>query len=133
MRITMMNCSCDPNDMKYGQIAGNNHINALIYRCFEYICEEDEEKFVKKFREQRHELNQVMHTFRELVLGAYLGSSGFKVRHDYVVNTQTPDWCILDEKSMVIGIVELTNFHIDKATENEVKAQLQARGVALVW
>jgi hypothetical protein len=38
--------------MKYGQIAGNNSINAMIYRCFEYICEEDERRFVKQFQEQ---------------------------------------------------------------------------------
>lgn len=129
----MMNCSCDPNDMKYGQIAGNKQINGLIYRCFQYICEEDEQKFVKKFREQPHDSDQVMHTFRELVLGAYLGSNGFKVRHDYAVDTQTPDWCILDEKWVVMGIVELTNFHIDKATEDEMEAQLEARGIVPVW
>jgi len=119
--------------MKYGQIAGNKHINALIYRCFEYIGEEDKQKFVKEFREQPDDSDQIMHTFRELVLGAYLGSSGFKVRHDYAIDTQTPDWCILDKKSVVMGIVELTNLHIDKATEDEIEAQLHARGVAWVW
>jgi hypothetical protein len=119
--------------MKYGQIAGNKHINGLIYRCFEYIGEEDEQKFVKEFREQPHDSDQIMHTLRELVLGAYLGSSGFKVRHEYAVDTQTPDWCILDEESVVMGIVELTNFHIDKATQDEIEAQLKTRGVAWVW
>ena len=114
-------------------MAGNKHINELIYRCFEYIGEEDKQKFVKEFREQPHDSDQIMHTLRELVLGAYLGSSGFKVRHDCAVDTQTPDWCILDEKSVMTGIVELTNFHIDKATEDEIEAQLKARGVAWVW
>jgi hypothetical protein len=129
----MMNYSPDPSNMKYGQIAGNRHINALIYHCFGYLCEEDEQKFVRKFREQPPDSDQIMHTFRELVLGAYLSSSGFKVRHDYAVDSQTPDWCILDEKPAVIGIVELTNFHIDKATENEIEEQLQARGIAWYW
>jgi hypothetical protein len=115
------------------KMAGNKHINELIYRCFEYIGEEDEQRFVKEFREQPHDSDQIMHTLRELVLGAYLGSSCFKVRHDCAVDTQTPDWCILDEKSVVTGIVELTNFHIDKATEDEIEAQMKARGVTGVW
>jgi hypothetical protein len=119
--------------MKYGQIAGNTHINELIYRCFEYLCEEDQQKFVKKFHEQPPDSDQIMHTFRELVLGAYLSSSGFKVRYDYAVDNLTPDWCILDEESAVVGIVELTNFHIDKITENEIEEQLQARGLPTYW
>ena len=39
-------------NMKYGQIAGSKRVNATIYRCFEYITEEDARKFVKKFRDQ---------------------------------------------------------------------------------
>lgn len=129
----MMSFPCNPKDMKYGQIAGNKYINAFIYRCFEHICEEDERKFVKKFREQSQDSDQIMHTFRELVLGSYLSSSGFSVKYDYVVDVQTPDWCILDDKSAVIGIVELTNFHIDMTTESEIEEQLEARGVASYW
>ncbi len=88
--------------VKYGQIAGNTSINAMIYRCFEYICEEDQRKFVKKFREQPHDSDQIKHTFRELVLGAYLGSNSFRVKHDYVIDDQTPDWSILDMEGQSI-------------------------------
>lgn len=119
--------------MQYGVIAGNRSINAFIYHCFEHICEQDERRFVKKFREQRHDEDQVIHTFRELILGAHLSSSGFSTRYEYTVDASTPDWCILDDKSTVIGIVELVNFHIDKATESEIKKQLSARRIATVW
>jgi hypothetical protein len=120
--------------MKYGKIAGNNSINAMIYHCFEYICEEDKRKFVKKLREQPHDSDQITHTFRELVLGAYLSSRGFRVRHDYVIDDQKPDWSILSiEGESIIGIVELTSFHIDKATENEIEEQMQTRGIAAYW
>lgn len=120
--------------MKYGQIAGNSSINATIYHCFEYLCEDDERKFVKKFEEQPDDSDQIMHTFRELVLGAYLSSRGFRVRHDYVINAATPDWSILGaEGEAITGIVELTSFHIDKATENEIEEQMRARGIAGYW
>ena len=120
--------------MKYGKTAGNNSINAMIYRCFEYICEEDERKFVKKFREQLHDPDQIIHTFRELVLGAYLSSTGFRVRHDYVIDDQTPDWSILDgEGESITGIVELTSFHIDAVTEKEIEEQMHAGSMTQYW
>jgi hypothetical protein len=68
--------------MKYGQIAESKKINYAIYRCFEHLCDEDQQRFVKKFREQPHDSDQIMHTFRELILGAYLSSRGFRVRHE---------------------------------------------------
>lgn len=115
--------------MKYGQIAGNQSINATIYRCFEYVSEEDARKFVKKFDNQLHDEVQVMHTFRELILGGYLRLNGLNARHDYRIDTETPDWCILSETLEVKGIIELTNFHVDKATGDEIERHRQARGM----
>ena len=119
--------------MKYGQIAESKKINYAIYRYFEHLCEEDKQRFVKKFREQPHDSDQIMHTFRELILGAYLSSRGFQVRHEYLAGGKTPDWCILDSRSAVVGIVELVNFHIDAATENEISKQMQAKVIAVYW
>jgi hypothetical protein len=73
-----------------------------------------------------------MHTFRELILGAYLSSKGFRVRHEYSVEGKTPDWCIMDNGSAV-GIVELVNFHIDAVTESEMIRQMQTEGIAVHW
>ena len=129
-----MNFSSDKKDMKYGQIDGNNNINTMIYHCFEYIYEEDKRKFVKKFRELQDDSDQIMHTFRELVLGAYLSSRGFRVRYDYMIDNQTPDWSIMDEnKESIICIIELTSFHIDKETENIIEKQMHARRMAVYW
>jgi len=117
--------------MKYSRIAGNSHIDALIYCCFERICEQDQQRFVKKFRDQSNDSDLIMHTYRELILGAYLSANGLSVRHDYLLHGETPDWCILDNTSAVIGITELANFHIDKRTEWEIKKQIETKGIAL--
>jgi len=129
----MMSSLNDMTDRKYGQIAGNRHINDFIYLSFKYISEEDQHKFVKKFRDQPHDSDQIMHTFRELVLGAYLSSRGFRVRHDYAVEKKTPDWSIFDEQQIIMGIVELTNFHIDRLTEIKIKKRMAAEQMAVVW
>lgn len=128
-----MNRIAAPTIMKYGQIAENKKINYAIYRCFEHLCEGDQQGFVKKFREQPHDSDQIMHTFRELILGAYLSSRGFRVRHEYSVESKTPDWCVLDNRSAVISIIELVNFHIDVVTESEIAKQIQAKGMTVVW
>jgi len=104
-----------------------------IAQCFEYLCEEDKRSFEKKFREQSHDSDQRTHTKRELILGAYLISNGFKVRYDYLVEGKRPDWCILDDKSVITGVVELTNFHIDKATKNDIENQRRAKMSAWYW
>jgi hypothetical protein len=119
--------------MKYGQIAGSKAINYAIYKCFEYLYEEDQRKFVKKFSEQPHDSDQCMHTFRELILGAYLSSKGFRVMHEYPIEGKTPDWCILDNRSQVVCVVELVNFHIDTITESEIAKQIQAKNIAAYW
>jgi hypothetical protein len=51
-QIDILTYHHDSHHMKYGRIAGNSHINALIYRCFEKICEKDQRAFLKKFRDQ---------------------------------------------------------------------------------
>lgn len=129
----MMSNPHDTTGRKYGQIAGNRNIDDFIYLCFEHISQEDQRKFLKKFREQPHDSDQIMHTFRELILGAYLSSKGFRVMHDYAVETKTPDWCILNDTSVVVGIVELTNFHLDRMTETEIKRQIAANPVSFFW
>lgn len=58
--------------MKYDQITSDNYINEVIDKCFDYICEEDQRKFVKKFSEQPQGSDQITHTLGELILGAYL-------------------------------------------------------------
>lgn len=108
-----------------------DQMRAEICRYFEYICEEDQRKFVKKFRDQSNNSDQIMHTYRELILGAYLSANGLNVRHDYFLHGQTPDWCIFDNTPAVIGFVELTNFHIDKTTEVEIKRQIEAHRIAI--
>ena len=112
---------------KYGQIAESQAINAFIYFCFEELEEPVQQKFVKLFRQQPHDQAQVMHTFRELVLGAYLHAAGFQVRYAQRLQGKTPDWVIVDEQLTPLAIVELVNFHIDRQTETVIQKQSRTR------
>jgi hypothetical protein len=83
--------------VKYGRIAENASINAAIYRCFEYVSEPDAQTFARAFGRLPHDGDQIMHVFRELILGGFLASRGQRVAYDQRVNGQTPDWSIVEE------------------------------------
>ncbi len=117
--------------MKYGQIAGNSSINTTIYRCFEHIVDEDARRFVKKFREQLADNEQVMHTFRELLVGGFLASNAVRVRYDHVLDGTTPDWVMVAGDGELRGVVELVNFHPARAIDDQIQ-QRRASGRAWV-
>ncbi len=119
--------------MKYGVLAGNDAINQTIYRCLELISESDVPKFIKKFKSIPHDDPQIMHTFRELVLGAFLCLNGLIARYDHEIDGKTPDWAVLDEGSNLLAIVELVNFHLDRLTEKSVNDKMHAGQSAWVW
>ena len=75
-----------------------------------------------------------MHTFRELILGAYLNSCGFTGKHEYkIIGPKTPDWCFLNRENTIDSIVELLNFHIDQATNQYIMEQRKTKQVAVSW
>jgi hypothetical protein len=116
-------------EMKYGQIAEGGRINDTIYRCFQYINEIEAQKFVKEFKKQPHDKIQVMHTLRELILGAYLSQIGFQMYHNIKIDSKTPDWCALDNSSNPQCIFELVNFHPDAETSEDIVTQIQEKGI----
>lgn len=120
--------------MEFGIISENTRINETIYHCLKLINPEDVPQFVKDFRTQPHNQNQVQHTFRELLLGSFLASNNYKIRRDYKINDKTPDWSIFNDSQKVIAIVELVNFHIDKNTEDEInKKKAESKEVWAGW
>jgi len=118
---------------EYFTSSNNSKINSLVHCCFKYISELDKHKFIKKFRKQSGDETQVLHTFRELVLGAYLEKNGLTVRHDFKIKEKTPDWVVLESGSLVTGVVELVNFHIDKITEDSINSSFKERNIWCDW
>jgi hypothetical protein len=115
--------------LKYGQIAGSKRINDFIYHCFFHLKDSEAEKFVSEFKKQPHDNIQVMHTFRELILGAYLSQIGLKMCHNYDIDSKTPDWCALDNNLHPKCIIELANFHPDAETSTDIVTQIQEKGI----
>ncbi|MGA2703913.1 MAG: hypothetical protein ABSH35_22795 [Isosphaeraceae bacterium] len=108
--------------MKYGQIAGNRSIDAKIKRCFELISEEDASKFERRFANlpKVDDTNdERLHAFRELIIGAYLVTQGFRVQHSRPIEGKTPDWSILGDEDVLDALVEVVTFHrgVGKTTD----------------
>jgi hypothetical protein len=117
------------DQMKYGRIAEGKRINEFIYHCFQNLKESEVTKFVIEFHDQPHDKVQVMHTFRELILGAYLSQLGLQMFHNYVIDSKAPDWCALNETSRPKYIIELVNFHPDAETSADIVAQIREKGI----
>jgi hypothetical protein len=117
-------------EAKYGQIAESTRINQAIYDCFDLLIEKEQKKFVKKFKEQPHSGIQVMHTFRELILGAYLSANGLIVENERNIDGKCPDWSILDSSANITAVVEMVYHHIDNKTNDDILAQRGAGKLA---
>src|SRR5262245_39808114 len=85
-------CQERDESMRYGKLAENRNINAMIYQCFNQLEERDARLFARKFRDQRDDAHQVMHTFRELLAGAFIAQQGFRPEYEPKIDNQTPDW-----------------------------------------
>jgi hypothetical protein len=118
--------------MEDGRIVENDSIDAAIRRCFGFLSEADVSAFERKFAAQPHDEDQVTHTFRELVLGAFLASNGLVVQSDRPIKGKAPDWSILENGELKC-IVEVANFHASKATRDDIEAQLAKTGFAWVY
>lgn len=114
--------------MKYGQIAKAPLVNDAIYRCFDFISEEDARQFVKKFRDQPHSESQVLHTLRELAIGAFLGSQGFTVHSEPDIAGKTPDWMIDPDI-----LLENITFNPSQELQDDIRRQVEQKGIASYW
>ena len=100
--------------MEYGRIAGNSSIDAKIKYCFQFIHEDDARQFVKKLAslpQVDDTVDERLHVFRELIIGAYLGRQGLHVRYSKPVDGKTPDWSILADTDALAALVEVVTFH----------------------
>lgn len=120
-------------DHNYGRIAENKAVNNSIYYCFNFINEKEQKRFVKKFKNQPHTNIQIMHTYRELLVGAYISANGIKVENERKIGTKTPDWSITDQSDNVIAIIEVINHHIDEKTNEPILEQFKAGKKAIAF
>ncbi len=114
-------------------ISENESINMLITKSLEFIDQKDQEIILRKFKNIKNTNNHKLHLFRELILGAFISSKDFNVCYENNINGKTPDWCILDSKSNILTIIELTNIHIDKVTENKIDKNIKNNKPYFFW
>jgi hypothetical protein len=104
--------------MKFGRLAGNNHINARIYECLAVLHPSDVSTFVRKFRTESNE--QRFHTYRELILGHHLRNQGLNLRYGQRIRSVTPDWVLFSDDGDVSEILDVVSLHQRRATENAI-------------
>lgn len=114
-------------------IAVNRSINSAILECFKRIASTDVPKFRRKFLAYAGDNDQLMHTFRELLVGTYFAKLGRRASYEMKHHGVEPDWTLLTGQGGIECIVELTNFHTSKEIEDEIQSTLTRNETYCEW
>lgn len=98
---------------------GNEHLHALLLR----VHPEDVRSFVEKLT--KLPLRDRFHTYRELLVGVHLRDRGNEVRYERQIDGQTPDWCLADEDSNPIEIVDVFTLHQRHEKDVEISTAIR--------
>jgi hypothetical protein len=104
--------------MQYDRLLASSNMDATAKRCLSRISAEDATRFVTEFQNPNNQDWQITHTYRELILGTYLRLAGFDARYSVQLDSQEPDWSILDENSKPRAIAEVASLHAPIDVEN---------------
>lgn len=115
------------------QFCGNTSISDMIHTSLTYLSERDANIFRRKFREQREDERQSLHTFRELLVGVYCVRLGYDAVFEPEIDGQTPDWKFLGNGRLPDCLAEVVNFHPDQHTEGSQDRSLAARNAWCDW
>jgi hypothetical protein len=105
---------------KYRTVSPVPTTDNLIYECFERLTEADQRAFVRKFKVQIDDVQQVNHTLRELVLGAYVAGQGFQPQYEPSIGGKTPEWLMTQNATGRKLLLELVNFHLPDKLERQM-------------
>ena len=117
--------------MNFGQLAGNDAVNTLIYECFRVIDSRDRATFAKKFRTGGDP--QRLHTVWELVCGAELSRRGLKPRYEQALDGVKPDWTMYGDDGIAREIVDVVTLRPRFEVENDIAKSVRLRGAWSGW
>jgi hypothetical protein len=103
--------------------SGENGVQATILRALSYLSERDQAAFRKKFKEQKEDEQQAMHTFRELLVGVFMAQQGYHLRYEPKIDGLTPDWHFQHDE-WGAGIADVVNLHVERSIEQQIDGAL---------
>lgn len=96
-----------------------HNVQPSIERALSYLSERDQIVFRKKLKEQSEDEHQVMHTFRELLVGVFLAQQGYTPCYEPRLDGLTPDWQFQHDGRNEC-IADVVNFHIEQKIEAQI-------------
>ncbi len=104
-------------------LARNPRINRRIHELLPLLAKVDQQKFLKKFKTEAP--GQAAHSFRELILGAFLLNNGFNARHEVLIHGKTPDWVLYTDSGAVAAVVDQVTLHQMRSLDDEMNSALR--------
>ena len=116
-----------------GEFCPNSCINVAIHQSLSYLSERDAGAFRKKFRRQRGDEQQFLHSFRELLAGVFVARQGYEPQYEPEIDGLTPDWHFTPGDGRPSFIADVLNFHIDRKIEIVQDRVLQNGDIWCDW
>jgi hypothetical protein len=106
----------------FGILPGRDEdsVQSSIPPALSYLCERDQRAFAKKFSEQSGNNDQAMHTFRELLAGAFMARQGYTPFYEPSIDGLTPDW-LFRRAGQEEFIADVVNFHVARTIESKLE------------
>lgn len=115
----------------FGKLPGGDGelgVQESILRALSYLSLRDQNAFRKKFSEQGGDEHQVMHTFRELLVGVFMAQQAYRPTYEPNIEGLTPDWHFQCDACGEF-IVDVVNFHVEQKIEAQINGTLAAGNV----
>ena len=97
---------------------GNQHLQGLVRK----LHPDDAPSFVNKFTSQP--LIARFHTYRELLVGAYLREQRIDVRYERAIDGQTPDWYLAAHDGAHDEILDVFTLHQRREKDIEISSSI---------
>lgn len=112
-------------------IAGNPAVDRTIRKCLGEIPVSVARVVERRLRSVATD-DDGMHTFHELLIGAYLARCGWTVEYERLIDGKTPDWTLIEDGD-ARGIIDVVTYHLARSLEDYLKEMSAKRGTAAYW
>ncbi|WP_041388935.1 hypothetical protein [Polaromonas sp. JS666] len=106
---------------------GNAHLQDLV----RHLHPDDVAPFVEKLATQP--LRARFHTYRELLLGVHIREGGADFRYERMIDGQTPDWSLLDDKKRLLEVIDVLTLHQRSEKEREITTSIRSTDLWTGW
>lgn len=104
-----------------------------IEYCLADLHPTDVGKFKRQLSVDKADMLEYAHVCKDLAVGTFLRKHGIDARYEVDIGGLTPDWCVYSDSGKIGAIIEVYNYHLDRATQSIIGRQHSHGTWATYW